>query len=238
MRKDVTEAMTEAPLSRKLLRTFERLPLFEDLYLRMQAQNIALVDSFLSELETQLLEELLRSERTPIPETMFASALSQMWVFAVYELLRTWRQRIREILEFGDAVQQVTPRQRRRLVEQRISEVKGSSIGIGVSVRREQFKRVATKRYYERLKRAETRVMPIFRRIEALRVTLAKHEVPKTKGFATFAPGYGRIHPLTSAISWQIELRDGTLDGLSRREIADDLRRLWTKHAAYLGPSA
>jgi hypothetical protein len=33
----------------------------------------------------------------------------------------------------------------------------------------------------------------LFRRLEALRMTLAKHEVPKSGAYA-MAPGYGRIH--------------------------------------------
>ena len=55
----------------------------------MQGQNIMLVDFHLRDLETQLLHDLIDQERTPIPDTLFVSALGQMWVFAAYELLRT-----------------------------------------------------------------------------------------------------------------------------------------------------
>jgi hypothetical protein len=40
---------------------------------------------------------------------------------------------------------------------------------------------------------AYDRIEPLFRRIEALRMNLAKHEVPKMKGVPSLAPGYGRI---------------------------------------------
>lgn len=38
---------------------------------------------------------------------------------------------------------------------------------------------------------AYDRTEPLFRRFEALRMNLAKHEVPKTKGVPSLAPGYG-----------------------------------------------
>jgi len=50
------------------------------------------------ELEEQVLAKLFHEERTPM-ETMFLSAQSQMWIFAAYEILRTWRQRAREVLK-------------------------------------------------------------------------------------------------------------------------------------------
>jgi len=60
--------------------------------------NIDLVDGHLEELEAELLQEYMANDRPPLPSMMFVSALSQMWVFAAYELLRTWRQRAREIM--------------------------------------------------------------------------------------------------------------------------------------------
>jgi hypothetical protein len=34
---------------------------------------------------------------------MFVSAQSQMWIFALYELLRTWRQRIRTLRSWSNS---------------------------------------------------------------------------------------------------------------------------------------
>jgi hypothetical protein len=70
--------------------------LFDDLFLSMQGQNVMLVDLYLRDLERDLLRELIEIERTPLPATLIVSALSQMWIFAVYELLRTWRQRVKD----------------------------------------------------------------------------------------------------------------------------------------------
>jgi hypothetical protein len=74
-----------------------KLPLFDDLFLSMQGQNVILVDLYLRDLERDLLRELIEIERTPFPATLIVSALSQMWIFAVYELLRTWRQRVKDL---------------------------------------------------------------------------------------------------------------------------------------------
>src|SRR5882724_13462633 len=73
------------------------LPLFEDLFLHMQGQNVMLVDFYLLDLERDLLQEYINTESTPFPAILFVSALNQMWIFALYELLRTWRQRIRDL---------------------------------------------------------------------------------------------------------------------------------------------
>jgi hypothetical protein len=77
------------------LRKFE---LFDnDPFLRMQAINLNIVDRFSMDLEYRILRELFDTERTP-PAAHFLSAQSQMWIFAAYELLRTWRQRAKEIV--------------------------------------------------------------------------------------------------------------------------------------------
>jgi hypothetical protein len=81
----------------KLLR---RLPLC-DHYLGMQALNLNIVDNFLERQEAQLLAEYMEDERTPFPAVLFVSALSQMWVFALYEFLRTWRERAENILRWA-----------------------------------------------------------------------------------------------------------------------------------------
>ena len=70
----------------------------DDLYLRMQTLNLSIVDQFLMGLEYDTLQKLNDQESTPT-EATFLSAMSQMWIFAAYELLRTWRQRAKEVLK-------------------------------------------------------------------------------------------------------------------------------------------
>ena len=71
----------------------------DDLYLRTQAVNLSLVDQFVMRLEYDTLSKLNDEESTPVPEAAFLSPISQMWIFAAYELLRTWRQRTKEALK-------------------------------------------------------------------------------------------------------------------------------------------
>ena len=76
------------------------LTLFRDPYLSMQAFNIAIVDDFLNGLEKQVLRRLFDEDRTPIDDTMFLNAQSQMWIFAAYEVMRTWRQRAKDVIKW------------------------------------------------------------------------------------------------------------------------------------------
>jgi hypothetical protein len=94
------------------------LPVFDDVYLQMQAHNLELVDGLLMEMEQSLLNEYIETESTPVQQGLFVSAISQLWIFGVYELLRTWRQRAREVLTFGEEAQKLSEQERK----ERISE--------------------------------------------------------------------------------------------------------------------
>jgi len=192
-----------------------KLPLFDDLFLSMQGQNIMLIDFYLRDLERSLLRELFEIERTP-PGTIFVSALSQMWIFAVYELLRTWRQRIKDLKR--DAQNNSTPGTAR-------------SRHSGIYYDEQLAKLRKNPKYGNELDKAMTLMEPLFRRIEALRMNLAKHEVPKMKSIPAMAPGYGRIDGMDGSISWQIDLGNNAVDLVSRRSLANQLRKLVIKHA-------
>ena len=64
---------------------------------------------------------------------------------------------------------------------------------------------------------------PIFREAEALRVTLAKHEVPKTRGLVAEAPGYGRMNHFTGSMYWAVTLKDESQVQIDRRTLGNDL---------------
>jgi len=76
------------------------------------------------------------------------------------------------------------------------------------------------------LRKALDRTERLFRRIEAFRVALAKHELPGAKGSFAMAPGYGRIDMTNGSIYWQVVLQGDEVDLVSRRTIADQCRRL------------
>jgi hypothetical protein len=190
----MTEARDDAAEEIRLNEVLRALPLLDELFLGMQALNADLVDEYLQELEAQLLREYVETERTPIPAALFVSALSQMWVFAVYELLRTWRQRAQEIVKWAKTLEaldgdecQAAVAQKRREIERRASEARDAE------VRWQVFERADDARFVEELRLAVNRTERVFRAVEAVRLTLAKHEVPRRAGVYAAAPGYARI---------------------------------------------
>jgi len=188
-----------------------KLPLFDDLFLSMQGQNVMLVDLYLRDLERDLLRELIEIERAPFPATLIVSALSQMWIFAVYELLRTWRQRVKDL---------------KRDAQKPAMQQAGHSRLAGMYYQAQLAHLRKKPAYAKELDRAVNLMEPLFRSIEALRMNLAKHEVPKLHGVPAMAPGYGRIDGMTGSISWQVDLGDNLVDLVSRRSLADRLKTL------------
>jgi hypothetical protein len=194
------------------------LPLFEDLFLSMHGQNVMLVDFYLQDLERDLLKLYIEIERTPFPDVLIVSALNQMWIFALYELLRTWRQRVRDLKQEAQKVP-VAPAE--------AEENESGLEELAVIYRKRQLKRLRDDAGFEgELNEAYDRIEPLFRRIEALRMNLAKHEVPKMKGVPALAPGYGRIDMMSGSMTWQVDLGNMTVDMVSRRSLADQLREI------------
>lgn len=90
------------------------LPLMEDVFLSMQARNLLLVDAYLRDLEQGFAAEWAQGERLPLPSAMLVSAMAQMWVFAAYEMLRTWRQWVRALAEHARRLAAASPPRRAR----------------------------------------------------------------------------------------------------------------------------
>lgn len=109
-----------------------------------------------------------------------------MWIFSLYELLRTWRQRVREALSH-----------------------RAESASTYVYV----------------LQAAKESLEPVFRSIEGVRVTLAKHEVPKCKGVKAKNVGYARIYPSTGSMTYFYLDKDGSYNDASRDKVVKNLLR-------------
>jgi hypothetical protein len=191
----------------------------DDPFLRMQATNLGLVDAFLNQLESQLMRSLVVEDGTPL-NTAFVAAQSQMWIFAAYELLRTWKQRVKDTAKLIKAG--------------------------GVAARLAQLEKPLGYRHTAREMRADQlrtiaalpdaldildadlrRVHVTFGLMEALRMALAKHEVPKKGGSVAFAPGYGRINQWNGSIDFELSVEVGILGQTSHRELADGFRAMW-----------
>ena len=191
----------------------------DDPYLRMQAFNIGIVDPFLMDLEYQTLRKLIDDERTPLPEAAFLSAQSQMWIFAVYELLRTWRQRSREMIKWADSGGLAQKRDALALE-------KGYQ-HFGKRIRADQINSIIERpERLEDIRRDLKRAHILFARIEYIRISLAKHEVRQKNNSVALRPGYGRINSWCGALDYEIENGKYSLGYINRRNIADEIRAL------------
>jgi hypothetical protein len=200
------------------------IPLLDDdLWLGMQARNLALVDmGLVRKLETNALREYMREEKTGL-SLMFLSAISQMWVFALYEFLRTWRERAKHLLKLAEEHQQVQPRKRAKFLEKSVADAKGKEkhVRSAIVVRSEHVARIGDAPFMDGVRTYFDKTDGLFREIEALRVSLAKHEVPGSRGFAAEAPGYARMSIYSGSLYWHYVGKGGGLERSERRELAD-----------------
>lgn len=197
------------------------LPLLgDDLFMRMQANNLAMVDGFITNLEYEVLQEWFHEERTPMPGTFFLSAQTQMWLFALYELLRTWRQRASNMVKWsenGDGLQ----------LKLAALEKDVGYNHVGRSVQADQIRSVIEDpASILEIKKALRRTSIVMLQLEVLRVSLAKHELWKRQNSPAHFPGYGRINRWCGSLDYELENGSGVLGYINRRTFADVIRKL------------
>ncbi len=199
------------------------VPLCDNLWLGMQARNIAIVDfTLIRGIEASALEAYIERERTPTDILITLSALSQMWVFALYEFLRTWRQRANEIIEIEKKYALLEPSLRQPYLDNEVKKARkkeGSTLSPQYYAR--HIAQVSDHKFVGQLKLYFEQTDALFREAEALRVTLAKHEVPKTSGLIAEAPGYGRMSYRDGSMYWFVTLKDGSQFSVNRRELSN-----------------
>lgn len=120
---------------------------------------------------------------------------------------------------------------KRQEIEARAAEARDAD------VRWQVFERAADPQFVEELRSAVNRTELTFRDFEAIRLTLAKHEVPRQRGMYAAAPGYGRVDMSDGSFYWQVELGDNEVTMLSRRALADALRASGTPNNRILPAS-
>lgn len=197
----------------------QSLTLFRDPYLNMQAFNLACVDAFLNDLEQQVLRRLFDEERTPIDDAMFLNAQSQMWIFAAYEVMRTWRQRAKDVLKWhanGGLQFKLAA----------LEEDQGFHHPGNASRAAMLRDVIADPALVEGLRDDLKRTHVLFARIGYLRVSLAKHEVSGKAKMLAIAPGYGRINLWCGALDYELNNGRYILGYINRRDIADSLRTI------------
>ncbi|MFZ5781742.1 MAG: hypothetical protein ACOY4R_16245 [Pseudomonadota bacterium] len=192
--------------------------LADDLFLRMQVTNLALVDQFIMGLEDEVRAKLFADERTP-SETYFLSAQTQMWIFAAYELLRTWRERAAEVLKLaknGGLELKIKALERDRGYHHFGHEQFATQLRAVL----------ADSTLLDKIREDQRVVYFPFSTLEHIRVALAKHQVVGQPNVAAYAPGYGRINKWCGALDYELEA-DGMIFGtVNRRDIADSVRAL------------
>ncbi|MCW5297733.1 hypothetical protein DXT88_06040 [Herbaspirillum lusitanum] len=203
-----------------LPRSLGKLHFFwDDMFLRSQAINLALVDQFLTEIEYQNLRVYLLEERTP-GETYFLLAQSQMWIFAAYELVRTWDQRIRELIKWhANSGLEV----KLKFLKEKFAE----DDRYGVTIRIKQIEKILSGEIPISEVDAHRRHLHIqFKRLEWLRVALAKHEVSGSPNTPARMPGYGRINQWCGSLDFELENEKYGMGYVNRRDVANGLRYL------------
>jgi len=192
------------------------LQMFDDPFMQMQATNLGIIDQFLTDLEFKVLRESFQDDRD-ISGMMFLNAQSQMWMFSAYELLRTWRQRIRETLDLLNTGK----------LQERIDELlKDQGFRhYGMEIRAEQLRQVIESPNTRRLMEEDLRITHVlYKQLDYLRVALAKHEVKGRRRSVALAPGYGRIDTWSGSLQYELEAGQLSLGTLSRRNVADGIR--------------
>lgn len=194
------------------------LELFDDPYLSMQATNLGVVDQFCMTLEDRLRQSHFDESPTRLPDAVFLSAQSQMWIFAAYEALRTWRQRAKEAIRWAE----------NGGLAIKIADLR-KDVGFrhtGRLIRANQLQRLIDQPIrIDKLRDDLRRVHIPYERMRLLRISLAKHEVAGAKEIAV-APGYGRINMWTGAIDFELSRGRVILGTLSRLDVANELRAI------------
>jgi hypothetical protein len=188
----------------------------DDLFLGMQAMNVGLVDPIITKAEYSLLATYAETERTPIEQAMETTALSQMWVYGLYEVLRLWRDRRYEFQKLLD----------NSGIDSKLNSMKNvGQENMVVDVRKEQLRRFRDELHFRKeINDAWDCIEPVYRIVELFRMNLAKHSAPGRNGVIPRSPGYGRINMWCGAMDFELVHKEGHYSTLNRRDIADMLR--------------
>lgn len=191
------------------------LPFYsDDLYLGMQATNIGVIDALITEYEYGLRRELFDLERTP-PTALTVSALSQMWIFALYEVLRLWKDRRHKFKNWYEEGS----------IDKRLSAMKDEESNLTLAARKKQLRRYCDDaQYREEIDIAHECLKDAVYITNLARINLAKHEAPGQNNVIPMAPGYGRINRDCGSLDMMVAVKRGLYTNVNRRDIADCLR--------------
>lgn len=192
------------------------LPFYrDDLFLGMQAMNIGITDPNITQFEYDLLETYIEKERTPSFEAMTVGAFSQMWIFALYEVLRLWRDRKYDFSNLH----------KNGGIDLKLKSLVDDDLNITLHDRRRQLEKYRDdKSFRDEVENCWVQLEPVYRLVELYRMNMAKHQAPGKSNAIPMAPGYGRINMLCGALDYELLLDRESYELLNRRDVADSLR--------------
>ena len=197
--------------------------LAENPFLAMQAQQLCLVDNVLMGMEQAVLGEMMADAR-PSGQRALLAALSPMWIYAAYELLRTWRQRAIEVVRLAE---NGGIDMRARHLEQKHGYTHYDRELRARQLRDAKDDPELVQRMRDDLARTEIG----FTMLECIRVALAKHEEAssnKKKKPIAFAPGLALINRDCGSMEYEVSVGGAIIQYETRRGLAETLRQFPT----------
>jgi hypothetical protein len=221
MMEELSEA--DVPRNFSVLAWVMTIPLCDDLWLSMQAQHIAAVEiAIIRPMELEAARTIFAEE--PYAHIMLPlNGVSQMWLFSLYEFMRTWRQRANKILKLANQYQRTKPAKQAEFLKTAIDDAEGKEKHIfsAISFYSKHIAKIGDKAFVTAVQDYWDKIDGFFHWIEGLRMNLAKHEVPKLRGIVAEMPGYARMDLIRGSLYWQYTDAHGGLQKLARREAAN-----------------
>ena len=158
------------------------IPLCDAVWLGMQAQNI--VDRIVRHFESVALEGFYENDRFSLDDLMPLSAMSQVWIFALYEFLRTWLQRAGRLISYSERLAALKTEAER---EEYLNKIKAETsektkhVKLAPICYADHVARIGDEKFIKSLKDYRESVKLLFRDVEAVRIPLAKHEIAGKK---------------------------------------------------------
>lgn len=194
--------------------------LSENPFLAMQAQQLCMVDNVLMNMEQTVLREML-DDGPPSGQRALLAALSPMWIYAAYELMRTWRQRAIEVVrlaENGGIDMRASHLEKKRGYTHYDRELRAQQL------RDAKDNPALVQRMRDDLARTEIG----FTMLEFIRIALAKHEEAssnKKKKPIAFAPGLAMINRYCGSMEYEVSVGGAIIQYETRRGLAEMMRQ-------------
>lgn len=193
----------------------------ENTFLVMQAHQLGMVDNLLNALEDEIMRHQ-GDDDPPRDKMALLGALSPMWIFAAYELQRTWRQRCEEVIKLADngGLEFKACHLERDLGYRHYDR----------ELRAEQFRDAQQRPELVAQMRVDLRRTEMgFTTLEFIRVALAKHEVSKKgskKPPIAFAPGLARRSRYCGSMEYEMSNGGSIIGTVTRRDIVETIRSI------------